>query len=120
MIVPVARVNERDLISKGKLPPESPVTQTAIQAARRRQHLRYGTEIHNSELPSKQIAEVTKLTTGAKKLLDDAAGRLQLSARSYFKIIKIARTIADLSESDTIESSHIAEALQYRGNSLPR
>lgn len=120
MIVPVARVNERDLISDHKLPPESPAAQAAIQTARKRQHLRYGSEIHNAELPSKQIAIVAKLTTEAKKLLDDAASRLQLSARGYFKIIKIARTIADLADSDSIEPSHVAEALQYRGASLPR
>lgn len=120
MIVPVSRVNERDLINEDKLPPESPTAQAAIQAARKRQHLRYGNEIHNAELPSKQIAQTTNLTTDAKKLLDDAAGRLQLSARSYFKIIKIARTIADLVDNDSIEPSHVAEALQYRGASLPR
>jgi magnesium chelatase family protein len=47
-------------------------------------------------------------------LLNQAADRLHLSARSYMRVIKVARTIADLDGSSTIESQHIAEALQYR------
>lgn len=114
MVVSVARVNERELIDTNLHTPESPTVQAAISAARKLQHARYGGEIHNAELSSKRIAEVTQLTGAAKELLSDAAERMQLSARSYFKIIKIARTIADLARSETIEPSHIAESLQYR------
>ena len=54
------------------------------------------------------------LDAAAEKLLNDASTRLNLSARSYFKTIKVAQTIADLDQSDIIMSKHLAEALMYR------
>jgi magnesium chelatase family protein len=54
------------------------------------------------------------MVDSARDLLKQAAAKLQISARSYFKIIKIAQTIADLEGSATIELAHISEALQYR------
>ena len=54
------------------------------------------------------------LTKESKNLLDSAATRLDISARSYFKIIKVARTIADLEKSDKILPAHLAEALSLR------
>jgi magnesium chelatase family protein len=55
-----------------------------------------------------------KMTPQAKTLLTTAVDRLKLSARSYFKIIKVARTIADLNGSEEITEAEISEALQYR------
>jgi len=54
------------------------------------------------------------LTAEAKKLLHQACNSLQLSARAFFKVIKVSRTIADLSLSERVEPEHVAEALQYR------
>ena len=50
----------------------------------------------------------------SENLLDDSAERLALSARAYHRVIKIARTIADLENSEEINSNHILEAIQYR------
>ena len=68
----------------------------------------------NSELRAKDLELIAPLTDACKKLLRDSAERLGLSARSYHRVIKLARTIADLEEKDTIEEGHILEALQYR------
>lgn len=71
---------------------------------------------YNSEIKQKDIETVCKIESDAKSLLLSAAGKLNLSARSYFRILRVARTIADLEQSETIEKRHIAEALQYRIN----
>jgi magnesium chelatase family protein len=68
----------------------------------------------NASLSSKKIVEVAQMTDGARKLLETAAEKLELSARSYFKIIKVARTIADLNSSAQVTEKEISEALQYR------
>jgi magnesium chelatase family protein len=68
----------------------------------------------NSEMNVKELAIYAPLTPEIKKLLNDSAERLQLSARAYHRTIKLARTIADLDGSNDITSTHILEALQYR------
>ncbi|RUM30784.1 MAG: magnesium chelatase [Aquifex sp.] len=70
----------------------------------------------NSRLTNKEVEEfcVKLLTQDAKKVLKNAVKNLNLSARSYFKLLKVARTIADLEESENINESHIYEALQFR------
>ena len=62
----------------------------------------------------KDIKKFIILDTDAQKLIRLAMKELHLSARGYYKILKIARTIADLSESESVSSPHIAEAIQYR------
>ncbi|MFZ2026051.1 MAG: YifB family Mg chelatase-like AAA ATPase [Microgenomates group bacterium] len=84
--------------------------------ARKKQIVRFGKVSTNAEMSSHQIRMFCKLTAPAESLLKTAITRLSLSARSYFKIIKIAQTISDLEDTNTIEGKHIAEALQYRPN----
>ncbi len=74
----------------------------------------------NSELSSKQVKKLCQINPDASQLLDQASSKLNLSARSYFKVIKVAQTIADLSGSQAIDRQHLAEALQYRQLSFDR
>ena len=68
----------------------------------------------NSEMSSADVKKFCQLDENALQLLNQAVERLSLSARAYFKMIKIARTIADLDDSEKINTQHLAEALQYR------
>ncbi|MFA7682016.1 MAG: hypothetical protein WCX61_03220, partial [Candidatus Peribacteraceae bacterium] len=70
----------------------------------------------NKEMGVKHIDELCPLSKEATTLLSRAATQMDLSVRSYHRIIKVARTIADLAGNKNIETSHIAEALQYRQN----
>jgi magnesium chelatase family protein len=69
---------------------------------------------YNAQMNTKQIRKYCKLDTGSIQLLKTAMERLNLSARAYDRILKVARTIADLEGETAIESSHISEAIQYR------
>jgi magnesium chelatase family protein len=68
----------------------------------------------NSEMSSKDISNLIDLSKEVKDILDRSAVKLGLSARAYHRVIKLARTIADLEQKKEIELSHILEALQYR------
>lgn len=87
-----------------------------VNAARKLQYDRYKQYgiLSNSELTPRLINKFCKLGENEKKLLQDAFKKLGLSARAHGRILKLARTIADLDASDEIKSHHIAEAIQYR------
>jgi len=72
----------------------------------------------NSEMGVKDLDKFAPLSEACRKLLNDSAKRLDLSARAYHRIIKLARTIADLAENDTIAEAHLLEALQYRPKNI--
>ena len=68
----------------------------------------------NGQMTPKDIKKLCHLDRPSKNLLEEAVERLGLSARSYHRILKIARTIADLDRCKTLQAKHIAEAIQYR------
>ena len=65
-------------------------------------------------MSSKQLREICIINQAGEALLKKAMERLNLSARAYDRILKVARTIADLAASDDIKVEHLAEAIQYR------
>jgi magnesium chelatase family protein len=68
----------------------------------------------NSEISSKDLVTKLKLSESVKNILNESAKKLDLSARSYHRVIKLARTIADLDNSKEIKEGHVLESLQYR------
>jgi len=68
----------------------------------------------NAQISSKTIKEICEIDSVGKDLLKNAMDKLGLSARAYDRILKVARTIADLEGSENIKSEHLAEAIQYR------
>lgn len=68
----------------------------------------------NAQMSSKQLKEICRINSTGQTLLQTAMEKLNLSARAYDRILKVSRTIADLANSETIESEHLAEAIQYR------
>jgi magnesium chelatase family protein len=90
----------------------SSVIRERVSAARARQLARQ--EKTNAKLAPREVDSYCKPDTAGAALLTRAIERLGLSARGYHRILKVARTIADLASADTIASTHIAEAIQYR------
>ena len=115
----VEKVKNTELIKPPKTDiNEHNVVKNTILKAREQQYERYKNlktdNFYNSSLSSFQISQLLKLTSKASELLKTASSSLNLSARAYFKTIKVARTIADLEGSLLIENSHISEALSFR------
>ncbi len=116
MYVSVDKVENADLLKPLTTETgEHSVVKNTITGAIARQKARFGADgIYNSSLSSFEISSKIKLTPEVTKILASASERLNLSARAYFKVIKVAQTIADLAGSPTIKPAHISEALTYR------
>ena len=68
----------------------------------------------NAEMSSRQLRRHCELDAPSRRLIEQALARLGLSARAYDRVLKVARTIADLAGSERLESAHVAEAVHYR------
>jgi magnesium chelatase family protein len=111
----VPRQNFSELTAAGTDENSSAVRDRVI-AARERQAARYAglRLVTNSELSARMLETYCPLTEAAGRLIATAVDRFRLSARSYHRLLKVSRTIADLEGVDVIEEKHLAEALQYR------
>ncbi|MDO8576693.1 MAG: YifB family Mg chelatase-like AAA ATPase [bacterium] len=120
-------------VSVGEMSPETMSTQTkrssgetkrareTVAAARAIQRARFTgmkDTSTNADMGPKEIESLAELTPKAEETLQGAARSMKLSPRGYHRTIKLARTIADLAASETIEPSHMLEALQYRAREL--
>ncbi len=124
--VEVPRV-EVEKLSDDRLGEASLVIQQRVEAARQRQLQRFAELTAakkddqpsammtcNAEMSAAMLRQTCKLDEAGKNLMRTATTRLQLSARAYHRVLKVARTIADLEASESIQVHHLAEALQYR------
>lgn len=115
--VDVPSVETQKLIDDRKQDREkSSDIQRRVQEARRIQLKRFGKKNikSNAEMGTHSVKEFCPIGESAKAMMISALATMNLSARSYFKVLKISRTIADLEGEEKISTSHIAEALQYR------
>lgn len=114
MTVTIARIDQKELFAEQgtKGANQADTFRQSIALARETQTSRQSKP--NAALGNKELERYAHLTDNAKRMLLDASERLNLSARSHFKTLKVARTIADLNQHLHVEISDIAEALQYR------
>lgn len=115
MCMEVLPISFRDLKKETKEESSAEIRRR-VEAARAQQEKRYkGTAFFcNSEVPGGEVKKYCILTEEAKQRIEEAYERLSLSARSYHRILKTARTIADLAGTERVEEAHVAEALLYR------
>jgi magnesium chelatase family protein len=95
---------------------DSTAVRERVATARARQHDRYKTEglFCNAQLRPRQLKRHCEIGDDSRRLIELAMTRLGLSARAYHRILKVARTIADLDAQDRLSPAHVSEAIQYR------
>ena len=121
--IEVPRVDYEKL-SSDRLGESSAAIRARVETARLRQRERFASEkarhdaplqiVCNADMRVAEIRKFCKLDETGDSLIRAAMSQMNLSARAYHRILKLARTIADLAGSETIQTPHLAEALQYR------
>ena len=115
----VPRVNYEKLTSE-RLGESSATIRARVAAARARQTERFVGRCGaralrtNADMGSAEVREFCQLDNAGQSLMRAAMRQLQLSARAYHRVLKLARTIADLEAQQEVKPAHLAEALQYR------
>lgn len=122
--IEVPRV-EYDKLSDRRTSEPSTAIQKRVEAARELQRERFSLQIEavekitcNSDMRPAEVRQFCDLDDTSRALMKAAMNQLQLSARAYHRVLKLARTIADLAASERILPAHLAEALQYRPRNL--
>ena len=115
IIVEVPAVHFEDLRSRTEAEPSESIRQR-VNAARERQHLRFPEDgtMCNARMGPEEMRKFCTLSEECAELMKQAFDTMNLTARSYDRILRVARTVADLDGSEEIEVQHIAEAIQYR------
>ena len=115
IIMEVPAVNFEDLRSRREAEPSAAIKER-VNLARKRQHKRFGefSGMCNARMGPDEMRAHCKLDNDSELLMRQAFEAFGLTARSYDRILKVARTIADLEQSENITAEHIAEAIQYR------
>jgi magnesium chelatase family protein len=125
---------EYQKLSEDRLGEASGLIRGRVEAARQRQRERFdggksprpaqagparqNQVLTNADMRVGEIRQHCKLDAAGESLVRAAMGQMNLSARGYHRVLKLARTIADLAGSETIQVSHVAESLQYRPKNM--
>ena len=114
--VPAVQFGE---LSRRQAGTSSAVMQQQVRVARQIQHNRFRKKsstghMCNARMTSRDIRHYCQIDSSAMEILRSAASNLGLSARAHDKVLRVARTIADLDSTEIIESQHLSEAIQYR------
>ncbi|MEE8469730.1 MAG: ATP-binding protein [Dehalococcoidia bacterium] len=120
IFVEVPRIDYEKL-ADDRMGESSEMVRQRVEQARRIQRERLnGTRlVCNADMTPLEVREFCQVEPDAQSLLQTAMKQLSLSARAFHRILKMARTIADLTAADTVSASHLAEALQYRPKDRP-
>ena len=110
--VNVPRVPHQELTAKHTPSESSAVIRARVIAARQKQEARQGCP--NAQLSRQQIEQHCPLDKKQNEMMSKAVERMNLSARGYYRVLKVARTIADIENHSDILSQHLSEALAYR------
>ncbi|GAB4284455.1 MAG: YifB family Mg chelatase-like AAA ATPase [Candidatus Dojkabacteria bacterium] len=115
LLINVAKVKHTQLLDSAESESSAEV-QKRVQKARDIQTKRFEKSglVSNSDMSQREIKEFIKLDSETETLLKQAMQRMNLSARSYYRLLKVSRTIADLENMDSITKNHVVEALSYR------
>jgi magnesium chelatase family protein len=113
--VEVPRV-DYDKLSGSRLSEPSSNIRARVEKARKIQHARFRDSklACNADMGPAEVRQFCELDEVSRSLLRSAAQQMQLSARTYHRLLKVGRTIADLAGSERIQTAHLAEAIQYR------
>ena len=119
IVVEVPAVHFEDLRARAEAESSAEVKRR-VDAARTRQHLRFGegSSMCNARMGPDEMRRHCHLDDTCAELMKQAFEAMGLTARSYDRILKVARTVADLEGCENIEPQHIAEAIQYRAVNL--
>ena len=114
--VTVPRLKPEELTSAPTGEP-SDVIRARVESARQRQTARFGRAQTNAKMTPRELREEVRMDDECKEFMQLVAQRLGLSARVFDRLLKLARTIADLAGTETVSKVHLSEAVQYRGSS---
>jgi magnesium chelatase family protein len=113
--IEVPRVEFKDIVSRDKGETSAEIRKRIVKARKKQLQRLKGRKIYsNAQMGTKDVKKFCEVDEDGKELLEMAVNRLGFSARAYTRVLKVARTIADLSSEDKIVPVHVSEAIQYR------
>ena len=105
----------KDIVSRDKGETSAEIRKRIVKARKKQlQRLKRRKIYSNAQMGTKEVKKFCQVDEDGKELLEMAVNRLGFSARAYTRVLKVARTIADLSSEESIGPVHVSEAIQYR------